>query len=130
MTQAYPEKNPSAPIRSQTQDIPANPRSTKSGRRLEIFRGSQHNPIRNIEDPPRGVVSRLYLGLWWGGGPSTIISIFPYVKWKKEWHNTRSILSSASATQKDKEEIGFQVFNIYSGRKKREIYVPKRESGR
>ena len=36
--------------------------------------------------------------------------------------------------QKDKEEVGFisyEVFNIfYSGRKKWEIYVPKRESGR
>ena len=63
--------------------IPANPRSTKSGRRLEIFRGSQHNPIRNSEEPPRGVASRLYLGLQCEGGegggggyPSTIISTF------------------------------------------------------
>ena len=49
----------------------------------------------------------------------------------------RSIFASGSVKQKDsqndKEDVCFiflQVFNIYSGRKKREIYVPKRESGR
>ena len=48
--------------------LPANPQVQKYGRRLEIFRGSQHNPIRNSEEPPRGVASRLYLGLQWVGG--------------------------------------------------------------
>ena len=52
---------------------------------------------------------------------------------KKESHNPHSILSIGRVTQKDKEEVCFTfdyLLNISSARKKREIYVPKRESGR
>ena len=73
--------------------IPANSRSTKIWRRLEIFRGSQQNRVSNSEEPLRAVASRLYLGL--------------YIIRKKERHNPRLILSSGSVTQKDKEEVCF-----------------------
>ena len=43
--------------------IHANTRSTKIGRRLEIFSGSQQNRVSNIAEPPRAVTSRLYFGL-------------------------------------------------------------------
>ena len=48
--------------------IHANPRSSKIGRRPEIFRGSQQNRVSNSEEPPRAVKLGLYIGLQWGGG--------------------------------------------------------------
>ena len=43
--------------------IHANPRSSKIGRRPEIFRGSQQNRVSNSEEPPRAVELGLYFGL-------------------------------------------------------------------
>ena len=60
--------------------IHANPRSSKIGRRPEIFRGSQQNRVSNSEEPQRVVELGLYLGLqsgeWGGIHHSTLISAF------------------------------------------------------
>ena len=92
--------------------IHANPRSSKIGRRPKIFRDSQQNSVSNGQQPPRAVELGLYFGLQWGGGGGGGGGFS---------ENKKAVISVQSFTK-----CSIFIVDV----KKREIYVPKRESGR